>query len=176
MGPGLRRNSRKGDAAIRISNRSSSAPVQELDKLLAAAHLHAALVAIGSRGLDSSLIRVPRPWHREVAGRRFSLLARAILNFDFRDTWCGFKLFRIDAARGSFARQRSTVWGGDAEILYFASKLSFRSIEVPVPWSHAKGSKIRVLTDGFKMFCELIRSRLNDLRGFYTRRGAQQFN
>ena len=62
------------------------------------------------------------------------------------------------------------------EILYFASKLSFRSIEVPVPWSHAEGSKIRVLTDGFKMFCELIRSRLNDLRGFYTRRGAQQFN
>src|SRR5207237_6373538 len=64
-----------------------SAPIEEADKLLAA--LGDYEVAIGSRGVDPSLIEVHQSPLRELAGKVFNAVVRAVTGLDFTDTQCG---------------------------------------------------------------------------------------
>lgn len=145
-----------------------SAPIEEADHLVKA--LEAGNdVAIGSRGLRPELIEVHQSWMRETAGKTFNLLVRLIAGLPFRDTQCGFKAFRIEAARAIFSRQQTEGFGFDVEILYLAHKLGYRVAEVPVRWSHSEGTKLSVFGDSIRMFTDLLRIRWMDLRGRYDR-------
>jgi glycosyltransferase involved in cell wall biosynthesis len=144
-----------------------SAPIEELDKLLAAAKKDDASVALGSRALDRSLIQVHQSFFRETAGRVFNLLMRLLTGLPFWDTQCGFKLFTARAAQEVFQRQRLEGFGFDVEALFIARKLRFRTVEVAVRWSHAEGTKVRMLKDSVGMFADLARVRWNHLRGLY---------
>ncbi len=144
-----------------------SAPIEELEKLLEAARRERASVVIGSRALDRSLIQVHQSWFRETAGRIFNLLMRLMTGLPFKDTQCGFKLFDARAAKETFSRQRIERWGFDAEVLFLARKLGFKTVEVPVRWSHAEGTKVNMLSDSANMFLDLLRIRLNYIRGAY---------
>ena len=144
-----------------------SAPIEEARKLFEAARREGALIAIGSRALDRSLISVHQSWFRETAGRIFNLIMRALTGLPFHDTQCGFKLFEARAARDVFGRQRIERWGFDAEVLFIARKLGYKTVEVPVRWSHAEGTKVRMLRDSLNMFIDLWRVRWNHLRGLY---------
>src|SRR5439155_12576766 len=62
-------------------------------------------VAVGSRALAAPGTRVRKLWHRHAVGRIFNLLANLLAAPGIRDTQCGFKLFRAEAARAIFARQ-----------------------------------------------------------------------
>lgn len=144
-----------------------SAPIEEADRLLEALEAgHDA--AIGSRALRPELIAVHQAWMRETAGKTFNLLARALVGLPFRDTQCGFKLFRREAARAVFSRQRIDGFGFDVEVLYLARKLGYRVAEVPVRWSHVEGTKVRMLADSARMFAGLLRIRWMDLNGKYN--------
>jgi glycosyltransferase involved in cell wall biosynthesis len=143
-----------------------SAPIEELDKLWDAAGREGAQVAIGSRALDRSLIGVHQPGIRESAGRFFNAVMRLTLGLNIADTQCGFKLFRADAARAVFPRQRLERFGFDPEILFIARKHGYKIAEVPVRWNHVDGSKVGMLA-GLHAFGELATVRINDLRGFY---------
>lgn len=149
-----------------------SAPIEELDKLFNAAQEAGASIAIGSRALDRSLISVHQSWFRETAGRLFNLMMRALTGLPFQDTQCGFKLFEAVAAREVFSRQRIERWGFDAEALFIARKVGFRTIEVPVRWSHAEGTKVNMLRDSLNMFADLWRVRWNYWRGLYREPNA----
>ncbi len=144
-----------------------SAPIEELDKLLEAARAAKAAVAIGSRALDRTLIEIHQSWFRETAGRIFNLLMRILTGLSFKDTQCGFKLFDARAAQEIFSRQRIERWGFDAEVLFIARKLGFKTVEVPVRWSHAEGTKVNMLSDSANMFLDLVRIRWNHIRGLY---------
>ena len=144
-----------------------SAPIEELDKLLEAARKQQAVVAIGSRALDRSLIALHQSWFRETAGRIFNLLMRLATGLLFADTQCGFKLFEGGAARELFRRQRIERWGFDAEVLFIARKLGYKTVEIPVRWSHSEGTKVNMLGDSVNMFLDLLRIRWNQVRGCY---------
>ena len=144
-----------------------SAPIEELDKLLQAARAQHAAVAIGSRALDRSLIALHQSRFRETAGRIFNLLMRLATGLPFADTQCGFKLFEGAAAREIFRRQRIERWGFDAEVLFIARKLGYKTVEVPVRWSHSPGTKVSMFRDSLNMFLDLLRIRWNQLRGRY---------
>jgi glycosyltransferase involved in cell wall biosynthesis len=156
----------KGDWIL-FSDADLSAPIEELDELLTAAEAHGAAVAIGSRALDRSLIAVHQSWFREAAGRMFNLLVRLLTGLPFRDTQCGFKLFEAGAAREVFRRQRLERFGFDAEVLFIARRLGYRTVEVPVRWSHSEGTKVSVFRDSLNMFLDLLRIRWHQLRGSY---------
>jgi len=144
-----------------------SAPIEETDRLLEA--LEAGHdVAIGSRALRRELIAVHQSWMRETAGKIFNLLVRALIGLPFRDTQCGLKLFRREAARAIFSRQRIDGFGFDVEVLYLARKLGYRIAEVPVRWSHVEGTKVRMFADSARMFADLVRIRWMDLQGKYS--------
>jgi glycosyltransferase involved in cell wall biosynthesis len=144
-----------------------SAPIEELDKLIAAARERGASVAIGSRAMNRGLIGVHQSLFRETAGRIFNLCMRVLTGLPFADTQCGFKLFERAAAQEVFRRQRIERWGFDAEVLFIARKLGYKSIEVPVRWNHSEGTKVSMFGDSVNMFLDLLRIRRNHLRGLY---------
>jgi dolichyl-phosphate beta-glucosyltransferase len=152
---------------ILFTDSDLSAPIEELDTLLAAARAQNARVAIGSRAVDRKLITVHQSRFRETAGRIFNLVVRAIVRLPFADTQCGFKLFEGQAAKEIFRRQRIERWGFDAEVLFIARKLGYKAIEVPVRWSHSEGTKVSMFRDSVNMFVDLFRIRRNHLCGLY---------
>lgn len=143
-----------------------SSPLEELDKLLDAVEREKAAVAIGSRALDRSLVGVHQGALREWSGRIFNVIMRAATGMPFRDTQCGFKLFRQDAARVIFSRQLLEGFGFDVEDLMIARIHGFRLVEVPVRWNNVEGTKVSALT-GARAFWDLAVVRWNQLCGRY---------
>jgi dolichyl-phosphate beta-glucosyltransferase len=140
-----------------------STPIGEIEKLCRAAAEQGAAVAIGSRAVDRSLVEKHQPALRELSGRCFNLVMRAVTGLPFRDTQCGFKLYRADAAREIFSRQRQDGFSFDVEDLLIAKKLGVRAVEVPVRWANVEGTKVR-LSQGIMSFLDLVTIRM-DHRG-----------
>jgi glycosyltransferase involved in cell wall biosynthesis len=151
---------------ILFSDADLSAPIEELPKLLGAAQGKNAAVAIGSRALDRTLIGVHQSRWRELSGIVFTLLMRLLTGLPFADTQCGFKLYRRDAARQVFERQRLEGFGFDVEDLFIAHRLGLAAIEVPVKWNNVEGTKVG-LTQGLRSFLDLLVIRSNGIRGLY---------
>jgi dolichyl-phosphate beta-glucosyltransferase len=143
-----------------------SAPIAEIEKLMAAARRENAVVAIGSRALDRKLVKIHQPMMRELSGRAFNVVMRQVTGLPFHDTQCGFKLFHREAARNIFSRQLEEGFSFDVEDLVIARVLGLRSIEVPVEWSNVEGTKVS-LTQGIKSFADLVRIRSRAVRGNY---------
>jgi dolichyl-phosphate beta-glucosyltransferase len=143
-----------------------SAPIAEFDKLLSAAESAGAAVAFGSRALDRSLVEKHQSMFREYSGRFFNLVMQLITGLPYRDTQCGFKLYRADAARAIFGRQQLDGFGFDVENLFIARLLGFQSVEVPVRWSDVAGTKVSTLR-GLDAFADIVRVRWNHLLGAY---------
>jgi dolichyl-phosphate beta-glucosyltransferase len=137
-----------------------STPIAEIDKLCRAAREQDAAVAIGSRAVDRSLVEVHQPALRELSGRVFNLVMRVVTGLPFRDTQCGFKLYRADAARQIFSRQKQEGFSFDVEDLLIAKKLGVKAVEVPVRWSNVEGTKVR-LSQGIMSFLDLVKIRMD---------------
>ncbi len=137
-----------------------STPIGEIEKLCRAAREQAAAVAIGSRAVDRSLVEVHQPALRELSGRAFNLVMRAVTGLPFRDTQCGFKLYRADAAQQIFSRQKQEGFSFDVEDLLIAKKLGLRAVEVPVRWANVEGTKVR-LSQGMMSFLDLVKIRMD---------------
>jgi dolichyl-phosphate beta-glucosyltransferase len=149
-----------------FSDADLSSPIEELPKLLKALN-DGAEIAIGSRWLQAELQTERQPLHRQLFGRVFNLLLRIALGLRFKDTQCGFKAFQQRAAQKIFPLQRIERWGFDPEILFLAGKFGLSVQEVPVAWAHSGGTRIHPLTDGSRMFWEMLRIRWYDLTGKY---------
>jgi glycosyltransferase involved in cell wall biosynthesis len=143
-----------------------SSPIEELDKLTAAVDRSQARAAIGSRALDRSLIGIRQPLFREYMGRFFNLVIRTVTGLPFHDTQCGFKLFETAAAREIFKRQRLDGFGFDVEVLFIARRLGYRTVEVPVRWNDAAGTKVGMWR-GMAAFFDPLKVRWNSILGRY---------
>jgi dolichyl-phosphate beta-glucosyltransferase len=143
-----------------------SSPLEEVDKLTAAVERADAAAAIGSRALDRSLVGVHQAAFREWSGRVFNAVMRVSTGLPFRDTQCGFKLFRRDAAEVIFSRQLLDGFGFDVEDLLIAHIHGFKVVEVPVRWDNVEGTKVGALT-GARAFWDLVVVRWNQLCGRY---------
>lgn len=151
---------------ILFSDADLSTPLEEYDKLIEAARRQGAVIAVGSRALDRSLVGVHQGPAREFAGRVFNLVMRLATGLPFRDTQCGFKLYHRDAARVVFERQTLTGFGFDVEDLMIAKIHKLRAVEVPVRWNNVEGTKVGGMS-GARAFWDLALVRWNQLRGLY---------
>lgn len=151
---------------ILFSDADLSTPIEEIEKLLK--YLQQGYdVAIGSRGVPDSDVRVHQPVYREFSGKIFNLIVRSTTLLEIRDTQCGFKCFKKDAAKAIFKRQRLDGFSFDVEILYIAKKLGYKIKEVPVVWINSDSSRVSLIKDSIQMFIDLLRIRLNDFKGVY---------
>jgi dolichyl-phosphate beta-glucosyltransferase len=150
-----------------FSDADLSSPIYESSKLFAAL-ANGADVAIGSRWLRSELQTERQPFYRQFFGRIFNLLLRIVLGLKFKDTQCGFKAFSARAAKLLFPRQKIERWGFDPELLFLANRFGLSVSEVAVEWAHDERTKINPVTDGTRMFMEMLKIRWWSLTGHYA--------
>ncbi len=151
---------------VMFTDADLSAPIEEATRLFEALDAGAD-VAIGSRWLDKQRQIVQQPLYRRFFGRCFNWVTRKIMGLPYRDTQCGFKAFKREAAQTIFRLQTIERWGFDPEILFIARKLKLKVAEVPVTWGHDERSRISYLKDGMKMLEEMAQIRGNSMRGRY---------
>jgi glycosyltransferase involved in cell wall biosynthesis len=157
---------------VMFTDADLSAPMEEAELLFAALD-NGADVAIGSRWLDKQKQTIHQPIYRRFFGRCFNWVTRRVIGLPFKDTQCGFKAFKREAAQVIFRLQTIERWGFDPEILFIARKLKYSIVEVPVTWGHDERSRISYLKDGIKMLEEMAEIRTNSLRGRYDEAIAQ---
>jgi glycosyltransferase involved in cell wall biosynthesis len=154
---------------VMFTDADLSAPIEEAEGLFAAI-ADGADIAIGSRWLERNRQSIRQPLYRQILGRCFNGVTRAVMGLPFADTQCGFKAFTRAAAQTVFQLQTIERWGFDPEILFIALKRGFRVDEVPVSWAHDQRSKISYLRDGMRMLSDIAIVRWNALLGRYGRK------
>jgi len=142
-----------------FSDADLSTPIEHTADLLAAIDAGADL-AIGSRVAQGADIQRHQPFLREMAGRTFSLVQRALLGTRIADTQCGFKMFTREAVQAVVPHQRLEGWAFDAELIFIAQRLGFEVAEVPVHWVNSPDTRVRMLADGLGMVRDLWRIRM----------------
>lgn len=166
----------KGDFVV-FSDADLATPIEELDRLLMWLREQGFDIAIASReGFGAK--RVGEPWWRHFLGRGFNFLVQLLALPGINDSQCGFKLFTKKAAKDVFGRLR--IYGeeakeikypylgaSDVEVLFLARKLGYKIKEVPVTWHYVKTQRLDPLKDSWRMFFDVLRVRVNDLRGVY---------
>jgi dolichyl-phosphate beta-glucosyltransferase len=151
---------------ILVSDADLSTPIEELERLLPYCYDGFDIV-IGSRGLKESDIVKRQPWYRERMGKIFNLIVRTVALDNFKDTQCGFKVFKADAAQKIFNLCRIDGFSFDVEMLFVAQKMGYRIKEVPIRWIDSPSSRIRILRDSFRMLVDIFVIKLNWMRRVY---------
>ncbi len=151
---------------ILISDADLSTPVEDTKKLLPFLRGDYE-IAIGSRGMAESDLAIRQLWYREGMGKMFNLLVRLLVIRGIKDTQCGFKLFKGEAARKVFEKCRINGFGFDVEALFIAKGMGLRIKEVPIRWLNSPASKVSIPGDPLKMFSDLFRIRAYKVLGYY---------
>jgi hypothetical protein len=128
--------------------------------------LKGAQIAIASREVPGA-VRYNEPAYRHLIGRGYNLLIRMLALPGLHDTQCGFKCFRSEVAEDLFQKQTLTGWSFDVEVLFIARCHGYQIVELPIPWYFNADSKVRVLRDSLHMGIDLIKIRINAVRGRY---------
>ena len=163
---------------ILFTDMDQSTPIGELDKLLPYTDKGYEVI-IGSRGL----VRKNFPLYRRLGAVAFMTLRRSLILPEISDTQCGFKLFGAEALKKAFPRleffekkEKVSGWkvtSFDVELLHLLKKMGYKIAEVPVSWddkdvSKEKGGGIsRYIRESQEMFGQILRVKLNDMRGRY---------
>lgn len=169
----------KGDYVL-FTDMDQATPPEESEKLLPFLEKRGYDIAIGSREIMGAK-REQEPWHRHLMGKGFNFVVQLVAISNIHDTQCGFKLFRNEVAKQLFNRMQVYKDGGkevkgplvtafDVELLFLAVKKGFRIAEVPVFWHHVKSVRVNPLKDSYRMFVDVLKVRLNDLRGVYEKK------
>jgi dolichyl-phosphate beta-glucosyltransferase len=116
-------------------------------------------VAVGSRHIAGSDIRVHQGAHRELLGAVFRNVVKTGFGLSIIDTQNGFKAFTAQAAERIFRRQKVRGWAFDVEILSIAQKLGYSAVEVPVVWIDDNRSRMTISAMP-RMLAELFRIRM----------------
>jgi dolichyl-phosphate beta-glucosyltransferase len=137
-----------------------SLPVEGIDGMMARFDAGADVV-IASRTAPGSRVEGAPPALRHVMSKLFNLAVQAAAVPGFADTQCGFKGFTAAAAKQIFSVARSDRFGFDVEALYLAQRNHFRIDELPVICRYHGGSSVNRLSDGVRMFAEILAIRRN---------------
>jgi len=144
-----------GDLVL-ISDADLSTPIEELAKLRNAM-AKGVEIAIGSRAVDRSTVKVSQGRLRQGMGITFNRIVRRISGIPFLDTQCGFKLLRTEAATKIFREATVDRFAWDVEMLLLASRFGFRVSEVPVLWYNSDDSRVHILRDSSRMLWDILR-------------------
>lgn len=150
---------------ILFSDADLSTPISELDKFLK--EIEENDIVIGCRASGESQILIHQPWWREGMGRVFNFLVQVFVIKGFKDTQCGFKLFKKEPSKRIFSLSRINGFAFDVEIVFIAKKMGFKIKDVPVVWINSKETRVNPITAPLKMLIELVKIRCNDIRKMY---------
>jgi dolichyl-phosphate beta-glucosyltransferase len=132
-----------------------STPIEEIEKMLPEIESGADIV-IGSRALHESDIQIRQNRFRELMGKTFNVFVRACAVGGIRDTQCGFKLFKREAAQAVFPALGTCGFCFDVEALYIGRRLGLRIAQVPVVWRNSPHSKVHIVRSSARMIWDLL--------------------
>ena len=157
-GYSVRRGMLNARGALRLHCDADCAPsLASLPGMLAL--IEDADVVIGSRLAEGAQVGQRQPLTRRIVGRSFVLLCRAVLSEPTTDLYCGFKLWREDAAEDVFTRIHLDGWTFDAEALAMARALGYRLRETGIVWSDREGSRLSMARVLVPVVRELVSAR-----------------
>ncbi len=152
---------------ILMTDTDLSTPLRDYSKLLKGIAAGAD-IACGSRAVAGAEIGADPPLLRRLLSRVFNLLVRISGVHGIRDTQCGFKLFKAEAAKPIFEKMRIRAFAFDVELIARAKASDMRVVEIPVHWDYSGHSTVRVFSSGGKMLLDVFRLALR--RVFFGRR------
>jgi dolichyl-phosphate beta-glucosyltransferase len=132
-----------------------SLPIEGLEDMMA--HFDdGADVVIASRTAPGSRVEGAPPAGRDLMSKLFNFAVQTLALPGIADTQCGFKGFTARAAKAIFGVAASNRFGFDVEALYLARKNGFRIDELPVTVRYRGGSSVNRLSDGVRMFADIL--------------------
>jgi dolichyl-phosphate beta-glucosyltransferase len=152
---------------VLFADADNSTPIEEINKLLRQLESNQYQVAVGSRALADSQ-EANRSLLRRVLSGGLRWIVKNVFRIGVRDTQCGFKMYNREAARRLHETQTLMGFSFDLEILYLAAKLGYKVAEVPVDWVDSPGSKVDTRKEVTRFLRDLMKIKLNDLRGRYA--------
>ncbi len=166
----------KGDYIL-FTDMDQSTPITELEKLIPFVKDND--VVIGSRGMK----RENFPLYRKMGAAVFMSIRRALILPEIKDTQCGFKLFEANALKKAFPKleffqknEKVVGWkvtSFDVELLQILKMMRKKIKEITVTWidedtSSSKGGGLsRYVKESKEMLLQILRVKINELRGVY---------
>lgn len=147
----------RGDV-LGFTDADDSTTAEEFYKILGVIDSYSG--AIGSRWMKGSIVSPKQPLTRRFASRGFNALVRIFFGIRYQDTQCGAKAFKREAITDILPKLGVTEWAFDIDLLYQMKKKGYKIKELPITWSDAEGSKLRVPRTTLKMFLAIVRLRL----------------
>jgi dolichyl-phosphate beta-glucosyltransferase len=142
-------------------------PIEELPKFVEEIKKGNDL-AIASRFVPGLKIVKKVLWYRRIMEKIFRIIRMVILNnYEVKDTQCGFKVMKRDAAMKIFPLMKIKRFAFDAEIIFIAKKFNLKIKELPITLQNPVRSHIRIVKDSLNMISDLIKIRVNSAKGEY---------
>lgn len=145
-------------------------PIEEADKLIAEVYKNYDIV-IGSRNNK----RAGAPIIRKIMALGFIIIRDLLIGLKgIKDTQCGFKIFKKEAAEKIIGKLQvfhdrrkaegsSVTAGFDLEFLFIAMKLGYRIKEVPVTWLHVETKNVNFIKDSLETLKDIFKIKYLDL-------------
>ena len=149
-------------------------PIEEVEKMIKEIEKDTDII-IGSR----SGTRAGAPFTRKIMAVGFIFIRNFIIGLkNIRDTQCGFKAFRTDAAKriihslivfkNTQGVDGSSVSAGfDLEFIFLATKMGFSIAEIPVVWKHVETKNVHFINDTIETIQDILRIKYYDITGTY---------
>ncbi len=119
-------------------------------------------VAIGSRALNKSNIVKKQPKYRIIGSKIFMFLVHFFLQFPpIKDTQCGFKMFKKEAAQQIFRKNKIDGYAFDIETLLNAQRLGYKIKDFPITWRNDSDSRLNPFVEAFRVTQELIKIKMS---------------
>jgi hypothetical protein len=116
-------------------------------------------VVVGSRRHQDTTTLVRARRLRELGGRVINWLTHLVVLGAYRDTQCGLKAFRSDAALLLFSRSRVDGFAFDVELFVIAERNGLAVTDVPVNVANSERSTVKVVRDAGRLVRDLFRVR-----------------
>jgi glycosyltransferase involved in cell wall biosynthesis len=144
-------------------------PIEELNKFIAEIS-NGYDIVIASRFVPGGKVIQKVLWYRVIMEKVFRFIRTIIVdNYKIKDTQCGFKVFKKDAAMKIFPLMTIKRFAFDAEIIFIAGKLKYKTKELPITLQNPIRSHIRIFGDSLNMLLDLMRIRINSFKNIYER-------
>ena len=162
-GYSVRRGMLEARGEIRLHCDADCAPsLASLPKMLEL--LESNDLVVGSRLAAGAELGQRQTLPRRFIGRGFQQCCRAILSEPTRDLFCGFKLWRGEAAEDVFERLSLDGWTYDAEAIAMARALGYRVSETGIVWTDREGSRLQMGRILIPVIRELLAAKSNVAR------------
>lgn len=159
---------------ILFTDFDQATPISEVSALIK--HIPEFDIVIGSRQLPGAK-REKEPIHRHIMGLGFNFVVQLFAIRGIRDTQAGFKLFKGNVAKELFSALKvyskgkqvkgALVTAFDVELLFLAKKRGYKIKEIPIIWHHVSTTRVNPIKDSLRMFRDVLKIRLNEIKGVY---------